>query len=94
VAEAVANERAADVWEVHADNELTVAAWVALSTQWRVSSGMAVVRLGLDYAVIPGVLALTEVPRRERHTVFDGLRTMEAAALEVFNAKAKAERDG
>jgi len=56
----------------------------ALSTQWRVASGMAgAARTGLDYPAIPAVLRFLEIPRRRWATVFDALRVMESAALSV-----------
>lgn len=68
-----------DVWEV----------WRCLSsTQWRTVStgGMEprILRTGLDYAVIPGVLELLGIAPASRGRVFGGLREMELAALEVF----------
>jgi hypothetical protein len=50
----------------------------AMGTQWRVGMGGAT---GLDYGVLPHVLRLVGVPKREWPRVFDDLRVMEAAVL-------------
>jgi len=56
----------------------------ALSTQWRTVSGLAgVARIGLDYTAVPTVLRLLGLPRKNWSALFDALRVMEAAALEV-----------
>jgi len=60
----------------------------ALSTQWRVASGMAgAARLGLDYTAIPTTLRMLQVPRVRWPAVFDALRVMEHAALKVQREK-------
>lgn len=61
-----------------------VRVFYALSTQWRTVSGMAGAALvGLDYTAVPTVLRLLNLPRKTWPAVFDALRVMEAAALEV-----------
>ena len=67
--------------EVWPDNVATVNVFVAMSTQWRVGMGGPT---GLDYAALPPVLRLLGVPTADRADVFDGLRTMEDAALETM----------
>lgn len=70
--------------EVWPDNVDAVNVFIAMSTQWRTSfSGVT----GLDYAALPAVLELLHIPKRERPGVFDGLRAMEDAALEVMRKK-------
>jgi hypothetical protein len=52
-----------------------------MATQWRPSFGGVI---GLDYAALPAVLDLLEVPKKKRAAVFDDLRVMEDAALETI----------
>ncbi len=55
-----------------------------MSTQWRVGmSGPT----GLDYVALPQVMRLTGVPRKDWQDVFDGIRTMEDAALEKMRSE-------
>lgn len=70
--------------EIWPDNIQSVNVFVAMSTQWR--SGMAGAT-GLDYGVLPAVLRLTAVPRAAWSEVFESLRVMEDAALEVMRRK-------
>nr|WP_240194926.1 DUF1799 domain-containing protein [Desulfobulbus rhabdoformis] len=65
--------------EVWPDNALVVQVFVSMMTQWRVGPGGVV---GLDYGVLPIIEERRGVPREERSFVFDGLRVMEASALE------------
>jgi hypothetical protein len=65
--------------EVWPDNLAAVNVFIAMSTQWRV--GMSG-RTGLDYAALPAVLDLSDVPKAERADVFESLRTLEDAAME------------
>jgi hypothetical protein len=60
------------------DNLVTVNAFIAMLTQWRVGMQGAI---GLDYGVIPVVLELTQTPAAAWPEVFEGLRVMEEAAL-------------
>lgn len=55
-------------------------------SQWRTGMNGAT---GLDYAVIPTVLELIEVPRARWPQVFQDLRVMEDAALAHLHAKQK-----
>ena len=55
--------------------------FVAMGTQWRVGMGGPT---GLDYAVVPTVMDLHEVPPSRRRRLFDDLRVMESEALRVF----------
>ena len=40
--------------------------------------------VGLRYEAVPVVLRLRGIPRGEWPAVFDGIRTMEGAALKIF----------
>lgn len=55
-----------------------------MSTQWR--TGMAGAT-GLDYVALPAVLRMTSVPRGEWPEVFESIRVLEDAALEVMRRK-------
>ena len=84
----VAQEEANDLCEYHADNELPLAAFVRLQTQWRVAAGMAgVIFLGLEYASFATVMDELRVPRVKRAALIADLRTMERAALPIMNER-------
>ena len=68
--------------EIWPDNLSTVNAFIAMNTQWRVGMAGAT---GLDYNVLPTVFRLNRVPRGEWQDVFEGIRTMESAALEEMS---------
>ncbi|MDE4918155.1 MULTISPECIES: DUF1799 domain-containing protein [Cupriavidus] len=51
-------------------------------TQWRM--GMAG-PIGLDYSVLPFVMRMACVPRKQRKGVFEQVRIMEDAALATMN---------
>ena len=70
-----AEEHAAEVWPC---NVQAVNAFVSMGTQWRVGPGGA---YGLDYGVLPQVLRLAQIPRKEWPQVFDSIRVLEDAAL-------------
>ena len=72
-----ASEQWRDI-EIWPDQEQTVAVFSAMMTQWRFGPAGAT---GLDYTALPIVLRLREVPRAERQEIFDGIQTMEPAAL-------------
>ena len=63
---------------IYPDNALTVSVFMDMMTQWRFGPAGAT---GLDYTALPIVLRLREVPRTERQDIFDGIQTMERAAL-------------
>ena len=71
-----AAEHTAEVWPC---NVPAVNLFVSLGTQWRVSFGGA---YGLDYGVLPQVLRMSGVPRKEWPDLFESLRILEDAALE------------
>ncbi len=88
----VAQELDRDTCEVHSDNETAALAFLALRTQWRLVPGLAgAAFLGLDYAAIPPVLELLQVPRKQRAALFGELQMMEQAALPELNAKREAD---
>lgn len=60
------------------DNVQVVSVFMDMLTQWRVGPGGAT---GLDYTALPIVLRIREIPRTERQDIFDGIQTMERAAL-------------
>ena len=70
------------------ENWPAVRAFAAMGTQWRYRpAGMAgSVPAGLDYGVVPDVLRLLGLKRKRWPVVFEQLRVMELAALEVMRA--------
>lgn len=70
--------------EVWSDNLETVNVFIAMGTQWRAGMGGAT---GLDYSALPAVMDFVGVAKKARSAVFDGLRTMEEAALECMHKK-------
>ena len=68
------------------DNWPTVMIFRDISTQWRVGMSGPV---GLDYNVLPMIFGLRSVPRDERAEIFDGIQTMESAALEAIRERNK-----
>jgi hypothetical protein len=56
----------------------------AMRTQWRVGMNGAT---GLDYVALEPVMRLQGIPKAERNTTFEDIRTMEMAALEVMQAQ-------
>lgn len=70
--------------EVWPENERAVAIFLDLGTQWR--HGMGGVT-GLDYSALWTPIRLRRVPRDEWQEVFEGIRIMERAVLEMKAAK-------
>lgn len=67
------------------ENWPAVRVFLALGTQWRMAPmGGA---CGMDYGPIPGVLVMMGLRRREWPSIFERLRVMEQAALEVIRAR-------
>jgi hypothetical protein len=94
VAAEVEQETEAMLFAVHPDNEILLAVFLALQTQWRIAVGAArAVYLGIDYGSIPPVLSMLGIPRRERADAFAAVLLMEAAALPILNAP-RPETDG
>lgn len=77
-------EEATPVTWIWPDNLPSVNVFIAMSTQWR--TGMAGAT-GLDYGALPAVLRLTAVPRAQWPEVFESIRVLEDAALEVMRRK-------
>lgn len=70
--------------EIWPDNLLTVDVFSAMSTQWRTGYSGAT---GLDYSVLPVIFKIHRIAQRHWAQIFDGLKIMESAALEVMHAK-------
>lgn len=73
---------------IYPDNEKTVGVFRKVVTQWRMGFGGAV---GLDYNPVFTIMQRS-VPEEEWDTVFDGIRIMEGAALNVFREKNDKEK--
>lgn len=58
--------------------------FMAMATQWK-TAGMAGVRTGLDYGVIPGVAASLQIDYPLKPEVFGDLRFMEAEAMAYWS---------
>jgi len=70
-----------DAIEIMPENWISITAFLACETQWRVAASMAgLVWIGLDYSGVKVVLEQVDAPAR----VFGDLRHMERAALETF----------
>lgn len=77
------DQTAVQLWT---ENEQIVDVFVAMATQWRIGfSGPS----GLDYQALPFVMRMIGVPESEEQDVFDGLRTMESAALDEIHKDRK-----
>jgi hypothetical protein len=63
-------------------NELPFEVFCAMDTQWRVGAAGAT---GLDYSALPAVFRLMGVQRSRWTPIWDALRVMERAALEVMH---------
>lgn len=74
-----------ELWDV---NEPVFRLFDALGTQWR-HAGMSAVRVGLDYGAIKPTAEGVEVAFTPE--IFDGLRAMEHAALQVWSEQRKRE---
>lgn len=72
--------------EVWPDCMPSVEVFIDLMTQWR-RAGMAGVRTGLDYSALPAVLAIRAIPKKHWATVFDDVRVMEIAVLNMTTKK-------
>lgn len=56
--------------------------FIQLSTQWRVGFSAPT---GLDYTALPAVLGILAIPRKQWPDLFEGIRTMEDAALKTMH---------
>jgi hypothetical protein len=67
------------------ENVPSMNVFMACHTQWKWLMGAAgAVRIGLDYAGVRQVLWALKL--KDAQAIFNDLRVMEAAALDVFNA--------
>lgn len=57
-----------------------------MCTQWRWTGGMEPRRAGLDLVALPVVYEGRQIRRKHRPEVYQGLKAMEAAALEILNS--------
>lgn len=68
--------------EIFPCNWKTIECFIDLQTQWRTGMSGAT---GLDYTAVSMVLDLREILKpKKRREVFDGIRVMESAALELW----------
>lgn len=75
-----------DHFEVMRANADSLAAWLAVETQWRLAAGMGgIVWLGLDYSAVD--IALCRLKFDDPDAVFADLQIMEAEALSVLWSK-------
>lgn len=72
--------KSADVM-IYPCNWLTVSVFMALQTQWRTGMSGAT---GLDYAALPAVFDVLGIAKKARKRVFDGIRVMESAVLNLW----------
>jgi hypothetical protein len=88
----IAASQAADAaFEVYPENWEAVRVFVAMTTQWRMTGiagfgGASMLHTGLDYSSLEPVLRLLDVKRKRRAALFQQIRVMEEAALEVLLA--------
>ena len=75
-----------DLWPC---NEPALRVFAAVSSQWRTAPlpGGGVWWQGIDYGVLPGVLRMMGIARREWADLFDDLRVMERAAASALNER-------
>lgn len=76
---------ACHVWE---ENWRSLEFFLGIEHQWVIVSGMAGVHyVGLNYPAIESVMrTLSPVPKKQRPALFNDLRVMERAALEILNS--------
>lgn len=55
--------------------------FMAVATQWRVGMGGAT---GLDYSAVAAVMDIQGVKQKKRAKMFEHIRIMEAAVLEIW----------
>lgn len=76
------DEEGLDVWP---ENWAAVRLFGRLQTQWAVGGMGGLV--GLRYEAIEPACRLSGVKKRDRPALFDAIRVMEEAAMEVLNAR-------
>lgn len=80
------DEAGHELFMVYPCNWQTVQAFLRLTRSWNVAAGMGgLIYLGLRPEACESVLRLMKIPDSEKLAVFDNLRIMEGAALEVIN---------
>lgn len=73
---------------VYPENQLAVAVFIAMATQWRHGPGGIT---GFDYAVLPVVMDFCEVEQEVRRDVFADVRLMEGTVISMV---AEQRKDG
>ncbi|MDR6500314.1 hypothetical protein J2785_003470 [Burkholderia ambifaria] len=87
--EVAASQAADTAFEVYPENWEAVRAFVSMTTQWRMTGisgfgGASMLHTGLDYSALEPVFRLLGVKRKRRAALFQQIRVMEEAALEVL----------
>ncbi|ACD15595.1 DUF1799 domain-containing protein [Paraburkholderia phytofirmans] len=82
-----------DDFEVLPENWDAVEVFTSLGTQWKKSvvsslSGGGVFYEGLDYSAVESVFRMFGFKRKRHRELFDAVRVMERAALDVLSARA------
>lgn len=72
-------------FEVWKENWLIVEVFLAMNDQWIWTGGMEPRRAGLNLCALPVVYEGLEIKRKKRPEIFQGLKVMAAAALEVMS---------
>lgn len=79
-------EQENDDYEIWPENETVLYVFLNCGTQWRrVATVGGIIALGLDYPAVESTMRMLSIQDQEE--VFRDLRVMEAAALEVMNAR-------
>jgi len=81
-----------EVFEIWKENRHTVAVFFSMGTQWNLNAdGM---RVGLRYEVLPVIEKMfPDIPRKKWPRIYNEIRIMESAALEVIFRKRQEELD-
>jgi hypothetical protein len=79
-------------FDLHRDNRDTLEVFLALATQWDLNADG--VRTNLQYAALQTVERYRpDIARKKWPRIFNEIRAMEAAALEVFRARHQEKLD-
>ncbi len=74
----------AECFEIWPENRQTWNVFCSMRTQWLRSNGMSGDRyLGLNYVALESVMRMLKI--RNQDEIFNGIRVMESAAMEVLN---------
>lgn len=68
-----------EVWE---ENWLSVMLFLAVSTQWIISPFGGYI--GINYTALQSTMSMIGIKKKKRASMFDDVRIMESAALEVL----------